>query len=502
MTSFFAQSSASRPHVLIFQYAADGNIPAMKVLNKSYKDSVRWISEKDGSTLLMTAAANGQVSMINYLVEEAGAQVNQSNFNCDTALMQALFWDHLNAAKALLKCGANINAQNRYGDTALMTACRAGKVDSILFLLSNGADITIKNKRDRTPLDMLSLAISSTKREEIISAFAQRSRIPLKNVSIEELSILLSRSSLNATVQPLRSHGVSGEILSYCESVNDILSSGWGINSNPVAKALLADIQKWNSEGVPRHLITRDQEEYTLQLFQAQLAGIVEVNKSVAVLKSLMNDCPTNDFSIALWPGAENATASLLPPTTTPVCLESNALMMAAKHGLDDIVKKLLSRPEVKRGIDKKNADGDTALIIACRLGKASIIKLLMQGGANVGCTNNKFESAHSVAPADSIEIHNLLDGRSISPSPASKSHNTITIDATFSIESTTPTKYTSTGTPMKAAGVSGSPSRGQSPAVGNNNNYNNYKTTTSRESTPTRLSNTGTPMKSSAFSL
>lgn len=59
------------------------------------------------------------------------------------------------------------------------------------------------------------------------------------------------------------------------------------------------------------------------------------------------------------------------------------ALMMAASDGLAQVAAFLLTLPAVREGIDSINAYGETALSRACSFGRAPIVRLLLDAGAN-----------------------------------------------------------------------------------------------------------------------
>lgn len=92
-------------------------------------------SDPDGSTLLMLAAREGHVQIVEYLLG-LKAEINRRNKFGDTALMAASIKGRLETVRALLAHGAELNPQ---GWTALHYAAFEGRTEVLKFLLEKGA---------------------------------------------------------------------------------------------------------------------------------------------------------------------------------------------------------------------------------------------------------------------------------------------------------------------------------------------------------------------------
>ena len=142
-------------------------------------------SEADGRTTLISAAARGDLEVVNLLLQR-GADVNVKDKQESTALFHALeggydevelvllnqpkldpnarglngvtalisyaYRDQKDAVRRLLDLGADVNAQDNDGDVALHGAAETGNVEIIDMLLAKGADPNLKNKEGGTPL--------------------------------------------------------------------------------------------------------------------------------------------------------------------------------------------------------------------------------------------------------------------------------------------------------------------------------------------------------------
>ena len=90
---------------------------------------------------MMLAAARGDTDLIGLLLK-AGADVNSTNADGQTALMAVARTGNSEAARLLLRRGANVNARETWGgQTALMWAAAQSQPAMIRLLLSKGAHV-------------------------------------------------------------------------------------------------------------------------------------------------------------------------------------------------------------------------------------------------------------------------------------------------------------------------------------------------------------------------
>jgi ankyrin repeat protein len=109
----------------------------------------------DGGTLLMQAVVHGGVEFVNALIA-AGAKLDAQDKAGYTALHLAAQEFQPDSMKALVNAGAKIDVPDRHGNTALMKAVyySRGRGDLIKLLLQNGADKHFKNKHGVSPMGL------------------------------------------------------------------------------------------------------------------------------------------------------------------------------------------------------------------------------------------------------------------------------------------------------------------------------------------------------------
>uniref|UniRef100_A0A8D8XNC7 Protein fem-1 homolog CG6966 n=1 Tax=Cacopsylla melanoneura TaxID=428564 RepID=A0A8D8XNC7_9HEMI len=105
----------------------------------------------EGAPPLWCASAAGHLDIVRFLVE-AGAQVNSKTRTNSTPLRAACFDGHFGVVKYLVEHGADFEVSNRHGHTCLMIACYKGHYKIVKYLLSLKADMNRKSSKGNTAL--------------------------------------------------------------------------------------------------------------------------------------------------------------------------------------------------------------------------------------------------------------------------------------------------------------------------------------------------------------
>ena len=114
-------------------------------------------TDKNNCTALMWAIKKRHADAIHVLLK-AGADTKFANKNGQTCLMYAVYSNcSEEVLQAIIDHGADVNATNKDNYTALLEACRARHVDAIHVLVKAGADTNIADKDGHTCLTYIVL---------------------------------------------------------------------------------------------------------------------------------------------------------------------------------------------------------------------------------------------------------------------------------------------------------------------------------------------------------
>jgi ankyrin repeat protein len=78
---------------------------------------------------LHKAAFWGHILTINFLIKDVRMDVNQQDFNGDTAMHDAARFGHVNVVEALLNAGGNPAIKNKKGESVIELALKQDKFD-------------------------------------------------------------------------------------------------------------------------------------------------------------------------------------------------------------------------------------------------------------------------------------------------------------------------------------------------------------------------------------
>jgi len=138
--------------------AENGTVAVMRKLVEASGDQIGPtpyvdLMSKTGFTALIIAAAHGHTDVIEYLLNEAKADVHAVHSNGVTALMYAAASGHVNAMKALLDIGkVDVNEKHTNGGSALLEAATGGADEAIQVLIEYGAKVDLVDQDGVTPL--------------------------------------------------------------------------------------------------------------------------------------------------------------------------------------------------------------------------------------------------------------------------------------------------------------------------------------------------------------
>jgi ankyrin repeat protein len=157
---------------------ADGMRPLMyAVLFSNYELATLLLAEgadveqRDVScmTALHWAAEQGNLEMFKLLLEH-GANINVTDFHGQTVLIWAAYSGDIDTAAYILEQGLDINGQDNNGWTPVMRAAVHGNLEVLQLLIDHGADINIVNNFNMTALD-ITIEFEEPEAEGILQVF-------------------------------------------------------------------------------------------------------------------------------------------------------------------------------------------------------------------------------------------------------------------------------------------------------------------------------------------
>ena len=139
----------------LFFACFSGSLDSVKVLVQAGADL--GVTDTNGDTCLTTASGGGHTETVRYLVG-LGVDVNQEGRqHGETALQEAIYYNHANMVQVLIDAGADIEKKDALGRSPLLSGCTSDvdANDAVKVLVRAGADV---GARDRDGMTCLMIA--------------------------------------------------------------------------------------------------------------------------------------------------------------------------------------------------------------------------------------------------------------------------------------------------------------------------------------------------------
>lgn len=400
---------------MLMQAVANGD-PGMAARMIAARDlGLEEVDEK-GRTLLAQAAQGNNVPMIRLLLC-AGAKIEAADRAGNTPLMQAVLARRQEAIDALLMAGADPGATNIKGESAMTLAIDPDDPRLIQTLARGGADIWATPDRKAS---LISLAASKGKTEVVAMLLrlgadvrdAQGTRALAASARAGDLPAV--QTLLDAGADPLHRSGDGHTAFTlaaangHVDVVNALLDHA---PDRPVAQTTVTSATTSTSstlrpqpDDTPwmRRLLGQTDNHGRTALTLAAINNKIAMARLLLDKKADPHNTDDAGRNVLLWAAAHADDTMLNLFLNQKASHESvdkqgnTALMIAASNNNQSVVK-VLVRPLYQTGrgnINMPNKDGDTALILAARLGHDAIVTSLLDNGADLMQSNNLGRSA------------------------------------------------------------------------------------------------------------
>jgi len=169
-----AIASETKPTKSLHEAAADGDFDQVKLHISNSVD----VNSKDkrGRAALHRAAYPGHTEVARLLIEH-GADVNVEDKLKRTPLEHAAVASRTQVVRLLIEKGANVNARNKRGATPLHVAANSADKDTVEVLIDKGANVTLGDTGGSTPLYWAMMS-SNLNRREIVEIIVATGKVP------------------------------------------------------------------------------------------------------------------------------------------------------------------------------------------------------------------------------------------------------------------------------------------------------------------------------------
>ncbi|ORX53796.1 ankyrin [Piromyces finnis] len=349
-----------------------------------HKADINMKNKKTGDTPLTISCINEDDKIVKCLIN-LKADINAKNLMEDTPLIIAVTNENETIVKILVEKHANINVKNKNGHPPLVIACRKKNESLVRYLIDHGAAIE-KNKYDLS----LNIAIHSGN-VKIVKYMVEHGA----NVNVEDehgnTPLIDSCNIRNESiVKLLLDH--KANVNMKCQNNNTPLSVACDNGSYTIVKYLIdhgADVNlKGKNDESP--LIIACHKEETLLLAKASRQSKTSINSSFKEINKLKGEkenylpVPTSDGSNKLETTDDNKIINAMDRKEVEEC--ELIIKYLIDHGADVNVK------------SKK--EGDTPLILSCKMGNETIVRYLIDHDADIDIRNENNEIPLTIAYA------------------------------------------------------------------------------------------------------
>jgi len=407
--------------------AYDGDVATVLALLQRFD-----VSDGQGDKAMMTAISRGHLDVVKLLVEQ-GVSVNVAS-NEDTGLLLALWYKHPEIFNYLLQKGADINATTpQLGRSPLHQAAAHHRLDVVQALIAHGADINRVDKQGNTPLMTVVRSGWYTKEIELPESQLKELGKQLVDMSKEKKEEILNIVSVLLAQNPdLKAQDEDGNNAAFLALKNHLPELLPTILTSPLETGLV------NNEGESLMQLSLEQSDFdSILMLSARGENVNVAHGHITPLILAIKKGNADVVSALINAGADvNQYASdmnALDVISEGRFSDIGKLLLAAEIDLNSfsgtghsaLMRSVLYTGEARcqwlleAGADvnqQHKLHGDTALHYAVNTRNLTVVKLLLEHGADPYIKNEKGESAYFRAITNAPTIDLLMKSGFVIP--------------------------------------------------------------------------------------
>jgi ankyrin repeat protein len=349
-------------------------------------------------------------------VVQHGVPVDAANATGETPLFMAVKYNSPSTVRALLASRANINARDSLGNSALHAAVRWNARDAAICLIDSGIDINAHSLSGKTPLhDSVRLGMTDIETILIFRGADLEVRDADGNTPFMESVMAGYPGSIERLAEKgsdPQTRNIRGDTplhmavaMERSDLVNILLRMGVSIHARNTRNRTPFQIGLGISPRMVSILLTKDRINSPDDFGNSALHIALQEKASVLILKIILeqggrleavDSNGRTPLRLALELGAGEAARLLADAGANPFSVavdgKTPAELALARGG--EGIRAVFSG----RGVNAKDAAGNTVLHYAAKLGNGELISLLFELGANKSIKNIAAESPADIA--------------------------------------------------------------------------------------------------------
>lgn len=380
-------------------------------------------SQKQLNAQLIDAAKKRELGFVQQAIQ-GGAMINTIDDDYGrTALIWASRNGQLEIVQYLIEEGANVNAESPGNTTALIHAAVHGHLEVVQLLIANGADLNVKRKGQFPALTYA-----------IVNGHTEAAKLLIRCHLIANLNMSMPRLPHPTQIPELSSYWYDCK-----DELNKMKEEDSELYNFLVSKGIDDQVRTWTESETVQN-VSQDRLNIEYSIYAKDLTGKIElvifflnnreiINslsryyevgiKTIDQVKRLLDRFTREhvEFEIEIVPAQLNFNTKELQPSKLKTLSFSQminnhaGLFSAAKSGQLETVRYLIEKQ--KEDIDAADDHGRTALMWAAGSGYLEVVKYLIETAkANVNVKDNYENTALNYATRNRhLDVKEYLKG-------------------------------------------------------------------------------------------